>query len=238
MPPTEPKHRRTLRSFVRRQGRLTSGQQHALNELFPRFGVDEGDIPIDLPALFGNHHPVILEIGFGNGESLAQNAQDNPGQNYFGIEVHRPGVGHLLMRVDELQLANIRVCTQDAVDVIEQRLPPACLAGVQIFFPDPWPKKRHHKRRLIQAAFLDSLARVIQPGGSLHLATDWENYAEHMLAVADAHPAFTNTAGQGRYSPRPPSRPLTKFEQRGQRLGHGVYDLILKRNNNQESEWN
>lgn len=231
MPDNETQHRRTLRSFVRREGRLTSGQQQALDNLFPQFGVAEGEALIDLPQLFGNAYPVIVEIGFGNGESLLQNAQDNPEKNYFGIEVHRPGVGHLLMRIGEAGISNVRVAMQDAVDIIATRLLPDSVAGVQIFFPDPWPKKRHHKRRLVQTPFLDMLARVIQPGGTLHLATDWEPYAQHMLEVCDAHPAFDNTAGAGQYAERPASRPLTKFEQRGQRLGHGVYDLLLVRNN-------
>ncbi len=227
MPEVDPKYRRTLRSFVRREGRLTVGQQQALEQLFPRYGVADGETLIDLPQLFGNDHDVVLEIGFGNGESLIQNAIDNPGKNYFGVEVHRPGVGHLLMRIAETGVGNIRVATQDAVEIIEGRLAAQCLAGIQIFFPDPWPKKRHHKRRLIQTGFLDLLATVIKPGGSLHLATDWQPYAEHMLTVTDRHPAFINAAGAGTFSPRPASRPLTKFEQRGQRLGHEVYDLQL-----------
>lgn len=233
MTSTEPQRRRILRSFVRREGRLTTGQQQALEQLFPRFGVPEGNAAIDFQQLFGNNHPVILEIGFGNGESLAQNALDNPGNNYFGIEVHRPGVGHLLMRTDELQLSNIRVSTQDAVDVIKDRLSANSLSGVQIFFPDPWHKKRHNKRRLVQTPFLDLLTNVIKPGGSLHLATDWEPYAQHMLDVTDAHQAWSNQAGAGQFSERPDSRPLTKFERRGQRLGHAVYDLLLMRTNNE-----
>ncbi len=224
----EPQRRRILRSFVRREGRLTTGQQQALQQLFPKFGVPEGHTGIDLQQLFGNDHDVILEIGFGNGESLAKNALDNPDNNYFGIEVHRPGVGHLLMRVDDLQLKNVRVSTQDAVDVITDRLAANSLSGVQIFFPDPWHKKRHNKRRLVQAPFLDLLARVVKPGGCLHLATDWEPYAQHMLTVTDQHSVWSNLAGDGQFSERPESRPLTKFERRGQRLGHAVYDLLLR----------
>jgi len=220
-------HYRSLRSFVRREGRLTAGQRQALDELLPDFGVGKGTAPIDLEEVFGNQHPVILEVGFGNGESLIQNALDNPDKNYFGIEVHRPGVGHLLMRMDELELTNIRVAAHDAVIIIAERLAAASVDGVQIFFPDPWPKKRHHKRRLIQTTFLDLLTRIIKPTGSLHLATDWAPYAQQMLAVTDQHPNFINTAGTGCYSARPNSRPQTKFELRGQRLGHAVYDLRL-----------
>ncbi len=224
---------RTLRSFVRRGGRLTAGQRHALDELLPDYGVAESDAIIDCEDLFGNFKPVILEIGFGNGDSLVQNAIENPDNNYLGIEVHRPGVGHLLMRIAEQGLKNIRVATEDAVGIVADRLKPDCLAGVQIFFPDPWPKKRHHKRRLVQTQFLNLLARVIKTEGGLHLATDWEHYALHMLAVCDAHPAFENTAGIGQYSRRPATRPQTKFERRGERLGHQVYDLLLTKISNQ-----
>ncbi len=229
MSSAKPPKIRTLRSFVRRQGRLTQGQQHALEHWFPRFGISADSDLIDLDQVFGNTHPVILEIGFGNGESLAQNALDNPDRNYLGIEVHRPGAGHLLLRIAELELSNVRVIIQDAMDVICERLPPASLSGVQVFFPDPWHKKRHHKRRLVQTEFLDIIAGLLKPGGGLHLATDWAPYAAHMLAVTDAHPAFVNQAGDGRYSERPASRPLTKFERRGHRLGHAVYDLLLTR---------
>lgn len=218
---------RTLRSFVRRQGRLTAGQQAALDTLMPIWGVPEQPEAIDMSELFGNNNPVILEIGFGNGESLLQNAIDNPDQNYLGIEVHRPGVGHLLMRIDESTVSNIRVLAMDAIVVIDQRLATNSISGVQIFFPDPWPKKRHHKRRLVQTVFLDLLVQKLKPEAWFHMATDWEPYAVQMLRVTDAHSAFINQKGIGQYCERPDSRPQTKFERRGQRLGHGVYDLMF-----------
>lgn len=228
----KPDRRRTLHSFVRREGRLTSGQQNAIDNFLPVWGIPDDGGVLDLIKLFGNQQPVVLEIGFGNGESLLQNALDHPDQNYLGVEVHRPGVGHLLMRMQQHETSNIRVSEMDAVELLNARLAAACLLGVQIFFPDPWPKKRHHKRRLIQGPFLDQLRRVLQPQGWLHMATDWQNYAAHMLRVTDAHPGFSNQSGQGCYSARPAGRPVTKFERRGQRLGHQVYDLIYNVTNN------
>jgi tRNA (guanine-N7-)-methyltransferase len=231
--------RRTIRSFVLREGRLTPGQQRAFDELWPRFGLggnaDDGldwqaDQPLDLQAVFGNDHPVTLEIGFGNGDSLAEMAAASPERNFVGIEVHRPGVGHLLLKIEELGLTNLRVMRKDAVQVLKTALPEASLDRVQLFFPDPWHKKRHHKRRILQPAFVALLARVIRPGGHFHAATDWQDYAEHMLAVlSEAGELFENSAGPGNYTPRPAERPLTKFEQRGQRLGHGVWDLLFRR---------
>lgn len=216
---------RPIRSFVRREGRLTEGQQRALDQLWPRFGIDFDGQPLDLPAIFGNDHPVVLEIGFGNGESLARMAQANPERNYLGIEVHRPGVGHLLMAVEKHGLENLRVMCHDAQEIVEQSIADSSLGGVQLYFPDPWPKKRHHKRRIVQPAWVAQIHRKLAPGGYLHMATDWENYAEHMLEVMEAAEGFENTAGPGKYLPRPDFRPVTKFEQRGQRLGHGVWDL-------------
>lgn len=228
---SEQPRRREIRSYVLREGRLTPGQQRAFDELWPRFGVDwQPGEPLDLPALFGNDHPVWLEIGFGNGESLAEMAASHPERNYLGIEVHRPGVGHLLLKLEERGLENVRVMRHDAVEVLRDALPEASLAGVQLFFADPWPKKKHHKRRIVQPAFMDLVARVLRPGGIFHAATDWQDYAEHMLEVfAGREDQFENLAGPGRYSPRPDDRPLTKFEQRGQRLGHGVWDILLRR---------
>jgi tRNA (guanine-N7-)-methyltransferase len=183
-----------------------------------------------LPALFGNDHPVYLEIGFGNGDSLAQIAADHPQNNYLGIEVHSPGVGHLLLKIEELGLSNIRIIRHDAVEVISQSIGDSQLAGVFLFFPDPWHKKRHHKRRILQPSLVSQLARVIRPGGVFHAATDWQDYAEHMLAaLAQAPQSFGNSTVSGGFSQRPEYRPLTKFEQRGQRLGHGVWDLIFHR---------
>ncbi len=224
-----PRHRR-IRSFVLREGRLTPGQQRAFDTLWPRWGIDYAAAPLDLGAVFGNAHPVYVEIGFGNGESLAEMARRHPERNYLGIEVHRPGVGHLLLRLDELGCNNVRVIRHDAVEVLANMLPAGSLAGVYLFFPDPWHKKRHHKRRILQPAFVAELARVIRPGGLLHAATDWEDYAQQMMDVlGDAAALFANSAGGHRFAPRPDDRPLTKFEQRGQRLGHGVRDLLFTR---------
>lgn len=229
MPDTPPPHHRRIRSFVLREGRLTAGQQRAFTELWPRWGIDlvPGQV-LDPADVFGNDHPVWLEIGFGNGESLAALAQRHPGHSYLGVEVHRPGVGHLLLKIDQLGLANLRVIRHDAVEVLAA-LPGASLAGVLLLFPDPWHKKRHHKRRILQSSMVEELARVIRPDGLFHAATDWEDYARHMMAVLSASTAFQNTAGFGHFAPRPDDRPLTRFEQRGHRLGHGVRDLLFRR---------
>ena len=227
--PDAPPHHRRIRSFVLREGRLTTGQQRAFAELWPKWGIDF--VPgqaLAPPGLFANDRPVWLEIGFGNGESLAALAQRHPERNYLGIEVHRPGVGHLLLKIEALGLANVRVIRHDAVEVLAA-LPYASLAGVLLFFPDPWHKKKHHKRRILQPAMVDALARVIRPGGLFHAATDWEDYAQHMMAVMSASAAFENTVGPECFAPRPEDRPPTKFEQRGQRLGHGVRDLLFRR---------
>jgi len=218
-----------VRSFVLRQGRLTRGQQRAFEQHWPQLGIEYADQPLDLAALFGNANPVFLEIGFGNGESLAEMARRHPERNYIGIEVHGPGVGHLLMKLEEYGCSNVRVCRHDAVEVLEHMIPDGALSGVYLFFPDPWHKKRHHKRRIVQPAFLELLARKIRSGGFFHAATDWENYAGHMLEVlGGAAHIFRNTAARG-FVPRPDERPLTKFEQRGLRLGHGVWDLVFER---------
>jgi tRNA (guanine-N7-)-methyltransferase len=223
--------RRAIRSFVLREGRLTVAQERAFSELWPRFGVDwTPGAPLDPAALFGNDRPVVLEIGFGNGESLAEMAEQDPERNWLGIEVHRPGVGHLLLEIERRELTNLRVMRHDAVEVLREGIEPGALDTVQLFFPDPWPKKRHHKRRILSPELVGLLARVIRPGGIFHAATDWAPYAEQMLAVLDgAHALFENTAGAGHYAPRPAGRPLTKFEQRGERLGHPVADLIYQR---------
>lgn len=226
-----PPYHRTIRSFVKREGRLTPSQARALEELWPQFGVDYAVGQLDLDALFGRPAAGkrVLEIGFGNGEVLAGLASDNPRNDYLGIEVHRPGVGHLLLLIEKLGLTNVRISRHDAVEVLQHQLAPDCLDGVLLYFPDPWPKKRHHKRRIVQPAFVELVARRIKPGGLFHLATDWENYAEQMLEVVDACGRFENMAGQGHYSERPDSRPVTKFERRGRRLGHGGWDLLYKR---------
>ncbi|MDZ7661714.1 tRNA (guanosine(46)-N7)-methyltransferase TrmB [Thiohalophilus sp.] len=220
---------RRIRSFVRREGRLTKGQQRALDELFPRYGVPFTPQLLDLDELFGRRAPRILEIGFGNGGALAQLAQDHPENDYFGIEVHRPGVGNLLLQIEQHDLSNVRVSQHDAVEVLEDQIPDHSLDAVYLFFPDPWHKKKHHKRRIVQPAFTQLLRRKLKPGGLFHMATDWEDYAGHAQAVMEQAEGFENTAGVGHYAKRPDYRPLTRFEQRGQRLGHGVWDLIYKK---------
>jgi tRNA (guanine-N7-)-methyltransferase len=220
---------RTIRSYVRREGRITQSQQRALADLWPRYGIDNADTPLDLDALFGRAAPTVLEIGFGNGASLAQMAAAHPELDYLGIEVHRPGVGALLLLLEQHELSNVRVICADAVEVLKQRLPDASLDRVQLFFPDPWHKKRHHKRRILQPEFVTLVGRKLKPGGVFHLATDWEDYARQMLAVLSAAPGFGNLGGAEGYAPRPASRPLTRFEARGQRLGHGVWDLLFRK---------
>lgn len=224
------KMHRPIRSFVLRQGRLTPGQQRAFDLLWPLYGIEYNAETLNLTNLFGNDNPTFVEIGFGNGESLAAMAAAHPEQNYLGIEVHGPGVGHLLLKIEELGLSNIRIMKHDAIEVLNHCLTASCLQGLFLFFPDPWHKKRHHKRRILNATFLEQLYRVIKPGGFFHAATDWEDYAVQMMAVlSDASQQFKNSAGEGCYTPRPDYRPLTKFEQRGHRLGHGVWDLIFIR---------
>ncbi|MFO1371713.1 MAG: tRNA (guanosine(46)-N7)-methyltransferase TrmB [Candidatus Competibacteraceae bacterium] len=218
-----------IRSFVRRTSRLTRAQQRALTELWNRFGIEENTALLVPEVLFGRQAPLILEIGFGDGESLAAMAQVNPQVDYLGIEVHRPGVGHLLLRAEALSLSNLRVLCADAVGVLEKQLPDGCLERIQIFFPDPWPKARHHKRRLIQPLFAALLARKLKLTGQLHIATDWKDYADHILNTLSAVHELVNTATTGGFVPRPKHRLLTKFEERGQRLGHGVWDMVFER---------
>ena len=226
--PADDRPARKIRSFVRREGRITAGQQRALQDLWPSYGL-AADEPLDLAAIFGRSAPRTLEIGFGNGDALATMAGQQPDTDFIGIEVHRPGVGRLLQQLDEHELTNVRVMRDDAVQILNTCFPDNSLDRLLLFFPDPWHKKRHHKRRIVQPAFIELLARKIKPGGYLHMATDWENYARHMLEVMGQSPAFRNCAGSGNYSPRPDYRPVTKFEQRGLRLGHGVWDLVFKR---------
>ncbi|GAA3546252.1 tRNA (guanosine(46)-N7)-methyltransferase TrmB [Zobellella aerophila] len=222
-------YKRKIRSFVRREGRLTKGQEKALAEQWPVMGIEFSADRLDLDALFGRSAPRVLEIGFGMGASLVAMAKAAPGQDFIGIEVHTPGVGACLMAAAEAGVGNLRVMCHDAVEVFEQMLPEQSLDRVQLFFPDPWHKKRHHKRRIVQPAFVEMLRSKLKIGGEFHMATDWENYAEHMLEVMKAAPGYANAATEGDYMPRPDYRPLTKFEQRGQRLGHGVWDLIFTR---------
>jgi tRNA (guanine-N7-)-methyltransferase len=226
---SEPVYRRTIRSFVRRAGRLTPSQARALEDLWPRFGIDPPAAALDLDRVFGRHAPRTLEIGFGNGDNLAELAARHPERDYLGVEVHDPGVGHLLLRIEREGMSNIRIARHDAVEVLSAWLPPASIGETLIFFPDPWHKKRHHKRRLVQADFLEGLARVIQDGGRLHLATDWAPYAEQMLEACEHSPCFENTLAGGGYAARPETRPETKFERRGLRLGHEVFDLLYRR---------
>lgn len=220
---------RSVRSFVLRAGRATAGQQRALAQLWPKYGVEYSNEPLDLQSLFGRTAPRMVEIGFGAGEALLEYATAHPELDCIGIEVHRPGVGHLLLGAEAAKLRNLRVVCHDAVEVLQHQLAPASIALVHIFFPDPWPKKRHHKRRLIQPPFVALLARVIAPGGTLRLATDWEPYAQHMREVIDASPAFTNLGADDGFVARSAERTLTRFERRGQRLGHGVWDLEYRR---------
>jgi len=225
------KHHRKIRSYVLREGRLTAGQERAFETLWPEFGIDftPGQI-LDLPAIFGNNSPTILEIGFGNGASLAEMASNNPNQNYLGIEVHSPGVGRLLLDIEERGLKNVRAIRHDAVEVLDSGISPGALDGAYLFFTDPWHKKKHHKRRILKPSFIQLLSRVIKPGGIFHAATDWEHYAEQMMEVlSQTDDLFENSSGVNNFSPRPSYRPMTKFEVRGERLGHGVWDLIFKR---------
>jgi len=223
------KHLRKVRSFVRRERRFTREQQRALDELMPRFGVIPAEAVFDLNTLFGRSAACHLEIGFGNGASLLAMAEANPDNNYLGIEVHRPGVCNVLLQIEKLAIDNVRVINADAVEVLRHNLADAALDAVYIFFPDPWHKTRHHKRRLVQPAFVELLQRKLKPGGLLHMATDWENYARHMLAVVNQVEGFSNLAPHGQFCERPVYRPLTKFEQRGLRLGHGVWDLLFRK---------
>jgi len=219
--------RRPVRSYVLRAGRMGSGQQRALIELAPRFVLPFQTSPLDAAAVFGRQAPLVLEIGFGMGQATASIAAAQPDVDFVGIEVHAPGVGALLQLIDQAGLRNLRIVQHDAVAVLESMIAPTALAAVHVFFPDPWHKKKHHKRRLIQPAFVALLASRLAPGGRLHCATDWQPYAEQMLAVLSAEPTLVN-AGDG-YAPRPDYRPLTKFEQRGLDLGHRVWDLVFTR---------
>jgi len=213
---------RRIKSFVLRQGRLTPGQQKAFESGWPSFGIDYAGQALNFADIFDNDQPVILEIGFGNGDSLAQMAAENPGKNYLGIEVHRPGVGHLLIEIQQRDLKNLRIISHDAVEVLQNCLPDNSLAGVQLFFPDPWHKKRHHKRRIVQQDFLDMLSRVLQSDGFFHAATDWPNYAEFISQQIMQNPHFQLTDPHDFAD----KRPTTKFENRGLKLGHPVADIV------------
>ncbi|MEW8659032.1 MAG: tRNA (guanosine(46)-N7)-methyltransferase TrmB [Candidatus Thiodiazotropha endolucinida] len=219
---------RPIRSYVLRQGRLTEGQQRAFQALWPQYGLTLDQQPLRFASLFGREAPVTLEIGFGNGEALAQIAARHPEQDFLGVEVHTPGVGHLMLKLAEQASDNVRIVQADAMELLRHHMPEAALDRVQLYFPDPWHKRRHHKRRIVQQAFADLIHQALKPGGVIHMATDWEEYARQMLDVFTQHDGFRNQAGKGNFSPRPDTRPLTKFEQRGQQLGHGVWDLLFE----------
>ncbi|PCG85078.1 tRNA (guanosine(46)-N7)-methyltransferase TrmB [Streptomyces sp. WZ.A104] len=222
-------HERRIRSFQPRRSRVTTGQQDALERLWPKWGLDiDGKRVLDLDELFDGL-PVVLEIGFGMGEATAQMAADDPGTGILAVDVHTPGQGNLLGLADKAGSTNVRVANGDAVILLREMLAPECLDGLRVYFPDPWPKARHHKRRLIQPAFLDLVAPRLKPGAIVHCATDWEPYAEQMLEVLTAHPRFENTAADGGYAPRPAFRPLTRFEGQGLDKGHVVHDLLFAR---------
>jgi tRNA (guanine-N7-)-methyltransferase len=223
------RERRPVRSFVLRGGRLTDGQKRALDELWPRWGVESGSGMLDFSTVFGNDRPVILEIGFGNGDATWRMAEAEPQHNFLAVEVHRPGVGRLLLALAERGIGNVRVACADAVTVLRERVPPGSLDGVRIYFPDPWPKKRHHKRRIVQPEFVALLASRMKGGAILHLATDWAPYALHMLEVVRAADEFDNLSPISVSCPRPAWRPSTKYERRGERLGHAVTDLVFRR---------
>jgi tRNA (guanine-N7-)-methyltransferase len=218
---------RPIRSFVLRQGRFSPAQQRAHETLLPRFGIAFGRGGLDLEQVFGRSAPKILEIGSGMGETTAAIAQAMPECDFVAIEVHAPGVGSLLKRIDELGLANLRIVQHDAVEVVREMIAPGALAGIHVFFPDPWPKRRHHKRRLLQPGFVHALALRLAKGGYLHVATDWKEYADGTLATLEGEPLLHNTVLG--FAPRPAHRPLTKFERRGLKLGHGVWDIVFRR---------
>lgn len=222
-----PPEQRPIRSYVLRQGRVSNAQKRAHDTLLPRYGIEYRDALLDLDQVFGRNAPRILEIGCGMGETTVAIAAAHPGTDYIGIEVHTPGVGSLLKQIDAAGLGNVRVIQHDAVAVLQQMIAPACLDGIHIFFPDPWPKKRQQKRRLIQPPFIALAASRLKPGGYLHAATDWQEYAEQILAVLGAEPGLVNTAAG--YADKPVYRPQTKFETRGLKLGHGVWDIVFRR---------
>ena len=222
-------HRRAIRSFVRRAGRITSSQQKALDELWPQYGVEFTDQPIDLDALFGRAAPRVIEIGFGNGDTLVQQAAAAPDTDFLGIEVHEPGVGHCLIAARAAGVTNLRIIRHDAIEVLERQVPEHSISRINLYFPDPWPKKRHHKRRIVQPAFLELCESRLVPGGSLHVATDWANYAEHIDATLADYPGFSCAERRDHAGNEPLDRPRTKFEQRGLKKGHRIVDWRFDR---------
>ncbi|MDI9819257.1 MULTISPECIES: tRNA (guanosine(46)-N7)-methyltransferase TrmB [unclassified Legionella] len=220
---------RTIKSFVLRAGRISNRQQQALDQSLEHYALALNQSPWNFQTIFDRQAETIVEIGFGMGASLLAMAKQYPELNFIGIEVHKAGIGSLAADLHEHGIGNVRIVPHDAVEIFKHHIAENSLAGIQIFFPDPWPKKRHHKRRLIQPAFVNLLCRRLKVGGFIHCATDWQDYADHMLTVLSAEPSLANTQGEGGFSPRPETRPLTKFEQRGTKLGHGVWDLIHKK---------
>jgi len=227
----EGKYIRKVRSFVKREGRLTNGQAKALEQFWEVMGLSHSDEMINPEVLFGNSNPVVLEIGFGMGKSLVEMAKNDPKLNFIGIEVHRPGVGACISLAQEECVNNLKVYEHDAIEILADCIPDGCLTTVQLFFPDPWHKKKHHKRRIVQPKFVETIRQKLKLGGVFHMATDWENYAECMLADMSTAPGYKNLSETNDYVPRPDNRPLTKFENRGQRLGHGVWDIQFQRVN-------
>lgn len=224
-------HLRPIRSFVLRQGRMTQAQDQALERLFPVYGLALDNTVLDLTTVFSRVAPTILEIGFGHGEALIAMAQNNPDKNFIGIDVHKPGVGALLLLIEKLGLQNIRVFCADALEVLQHKIPDNSLEKILLFFADPWPKKRHHKRRIVSADFCQLVRKKLQIHGEFLLATDWENYAEHMMQIISQAEGLENNFGVGNFAPRAVERPITKFENRGQKLGHGVWDLRFSKIN-------
>ena len=221
-------HPRSIKSFVMRTGRMTESQKRGLEELWPKMGLDH-EQPFDNQTEFGRQAPLVFEIGFGMGDSVIDMAKTEPEKDFVGVEVHLPGVGRLLANAEKEQLSNIRVYKEDAVEILKQQFSDQSIDRMQLYFPDPWHKKRHHKRRIVQPEFVQLVRQKLKIGGVWHMATDWENYAEHMMEVMSDAPGFANLAAAGEYVPRPEFRPETKFERRGERLGHGVWDLMFKR---------
>ena len=221
---TTDKPHRSIRSFVRRTGRLTPSQQRALSTLWPVYGVEPGNDALVPAALFGRDAPLTLEVGFGNGDTLVELAASSPDTDFIGIEVHEPGVGHCLLRLHDAEISNLRLIVHDAVEVLKDHIAPDSVDRINLYFPDPWPKKRHHKRRIVQPAFLDLCARALKSGGALHIATDWENYAEHIDATLGESTQFTVSERREHDGDEPLQRPVTKFEQRGMRRGHRIWD--------------
>ena len=229
LPAHKQQRKRTIRSFVKRAGRMTPAQGRALRELWPNYGIAYSEEPLDLDSVFGRAAPRVLEIGFGNGETLVEQASADPASDYIGIEVHEPGVGHCMLHAEKAKVSNIRLIRYDAIDVLRNQIPDKSLRRMNLYFPDPWPKKRHHKRRILRLSFLEHAARKIEPDGTLHIATDWENYAEEIDALIESQECFSLSEKRAHSGDDPLDRPVTKFERRGLKLGHKIFDWRLTR---------